>query len=147
MVQMSQVLPLAVLSKGPSSGVGMKAMNQLGYGVRGSETGYVVSAPFLFKEALLHTFGMIDPECCDGSDENFSDSGVRCPNTCEETGKASRAAKEAENKIRRTVRTSHSIHSLLPMLTEFLIRAPKYARLTYLLRRMRGSVLLHRSLN
>jgi protein kinase C substrate 80K-H len=52
----------------------------------------------------LILFFMLDPECCDGSDENFSTSGVKCPNTCEETGRKYRETRDAENKIRKTVR-------------------------------------------
>lgn len=46
--------------------------------------------------------GICDPECCDGSDENSSTSGIRCPNTCVETGGKYRETRDAENKIRKT---------------------------------------------
>ena len=44
---------------------------------------------------------MIDPECCDGSDEWQSGA---CPNLCAEIGREHRARIEAETKTRKTVR-------------------------------------------
>ena len=43
---------------------------------------------------------MIDPECCDGSDEWQSGA---CPNSCAEIGREHRARIEAETKTRKTV--------------------------------------------
>lgn len=46
---------------------------------------------------------MIDPECCDGSDEWQTGA---CPDTCAEIGREHRARIEAETKTRKTVRSS-----------------------------------------
>jgi protein kinase C substrate 80K-H len=46
---------------------------------------------------------MIDPECCDGSDEWQSGA---CPNSCAEIGREYRARVEAETKTRKTVSVS-----------------------------------------
>jgi protein kinase C substrate 80K-H len=43
---------------------------------------------------------LLEPECCDGSDE---DPGV-CVNICREVGEAHRKKVEAESKLRKTVR-------------------------------------------
>lgn len=43
---------------------------------------------------------MLDPECCDGSDEWQSGA---CPNSCAEIGREHRAKIEAETKTRKTV--------------------------------------------
>lgn len=39
----------------------------------------------------------LEPECCDGSDEQLG----RCPNICEKVGKEYRERVEAETKIRK----------------------------------------------
>lgn len=46
---------------------------------------------------------MIDPECCDGSDEWATGA---CENKCAEIGKEYRAKVEAETKTRKTVSCS-----------------------------------------
>ena len=43
---------------------------------------------------------MVDPECCDGSDEWQSGA---CPDSCAEIGREHRARIEAETKTRKTV--------------------------------------------
>ena len=43
---------------------------------------------------------MVDPECCDGSDEWQTGA---CPNQCEEIGRTYREKVEAETKTRKTV--------------------------------------------
>lgn len=49
---------------------------------------------------LLQSNLVLEPECCDGSDEA---PGV-CANTCVEIGEAYRKKEEAERKLRKTVR-------------------------------------------
>ena len=46
---------------------------------------------------------MVDPECCDGSDE-WQSGG--CPDSCAEIGREHRARIEAETKTRKTVSSS-----------------------------------------
>lgn len=61
---------------------------------------YVVSNTVHCQRAQAVADKYTEPECCDGSDEWATGA---CPNNCEAVGKEWRAAKEASEKIRKTV--------------------------------------------
>ena len=63
-------------------------------------TAYVVCVCPRIWHKLLDVF--VEPECCDGSDEQ---PGV-CPNVCAEVGKEYRKKMDAEMKLRKTVCTT-----------------------------------------
>lgn len=64
---------------------------------------FVVSNPY--SPRLPKSNLILEPECCDGSDEA---PGV-CYNACEEVGEAYRKKEEAERKLRKTVRATNVV--------------------------------------
>jgi len=71
-------------------------------GLVGSMMGFVVR-PSTSSGVDIDSELMVDPECCDGSDEWQSGA---CPNSCAEIGRKHRARIEAETKTRKTVSSS-----------------------------------------
>jgi len=79
----------------------MKGMYLVQLGQVGSMMGFAV-CPSTSSGVNIDSKLMVDPECCDGSDEWQSGA---CPHSCAEIGREHRARIEAETKTRKTVST------------------------------------------